>query len=284
MVRGTAGPALFAKTSRSIGGRPRLAHGSSGHRSLSEVLTVFAPRDTRTAASERHRTPVTESEVKRSYHPLCRSGQRSISSRNRSRRVRAPTGKRVLVRSPSVRPSGTMTDSTPRCAAGDRTISHPAFAALYDRFMPDRFLIGPHREYLAADLSGRVLDIGAGNGVMIPYVAAAGDDLEYHAIEPDPHMRRRAAREARGTSLQRFTSAETTPSHYRTPTTASTSSSRVWSSVPSPTPRRRSRRSRASCDRAANCASSSTSVTTAGGLERRTPSRRCGNALRAAVS
>jgi len=93
-----------------------------------------------------------------------------------------------------------MTDSTPRCAAGDRTISHPAFAALYDRFMPDRFLIGPHREYLAADLSGRVLDIGAGNGVMIPYVAAAGDDLEYHAIEPDPHMRRRAAREARGTS------------------------------------------------------------------------------------
>ncbi|PGF16852.1 methyltransferase type 11 [Natrinema sp. CBA1119] len=95
-----------------------------------------------------------------------------------------------------------MTDSTPRCAAGDRTISHPAFAALYDRFMPDRFLIGPHREYLAADLSGRVLDLGAGNGVMIPYVAAAGDDLEYHAIEPDPNMRRRAAREARGTGLE----------------------------------------------------------------------------------
>jgi len=47
-----------------------MAHGSSGHRSLSEVLTVFAPRDTRTAASARHRTPVTESEVKRSYHPL----------------------------------------------------------------------------------------------------------------------------------------------------------------------------------------------------------------------
>ncbi|QLK26992.1 class I SAM-dependent methyltransferase [Natrinema zhouii] len=96
-----------------------------------------------------------------------------------------------------------MADSTPRCAAGDRTISHPAFAALYDRFMPDRFLIGPHREYLAADLSGRVLDIGAGNGVMIPYIAAAGDDdLEYHAIEPDPNMRRRAAREARGTDLE----------------------------------------------------------------------------------
>ncbi|GAB7121047.1 class I SAM-dependent methyltransferase [Natrinema pallidum] len=95
-----------------------------------------------------------------------------------------------------------MVDRTPRCAAGERTISHPAFAALYDRFVPDRFLIGPHREYLAADLSGRALDIGAGTGAMIPYAVDASDDLEYHAIEPDPHMRRRAARKAAGTDLQ----------------------------------------------------------------------------------
>jgi len=176
-----------------------------------------------------------------------------------------------------------MTDSTPRCAAGDRTISHPAFAALYDRFMPDRFLIGPHREYLAADLSGRVLDIGAGNGVMIPYVAAAGDDLEYHAIEPDPHMRRRAAREARGTSLQvhlRGDHAESLP--Y-----ADDSFDVVLESglLYHRRPRDGARGgSRASCDRAANCASSSTSVTTAGGLERRTPLTPLWNALRAAVS
>uniref|UniRef100_A0A7D5KL62 Class I SAM-dependent methyltransferase n=2 Tax=Natrinema halophilum TaxID=1699371 RepID=A0A7D5KL62_9EURY len=69
--------------------------------------------------------------------------------------------------------------------------------------MPDRFLFGPHREYLAADLSGRVLDLGAGNGAMFPYVAdAADDDLEYHAIEPDPHMRRRAVRNANRSGLE----------------------------------------------------------------------------------
>ncbi|SEP62482.1 Methyltransferase domain-containing protein [Natrinema salaciae] len=77
---------------------------------------------------------------------------------------------------------------------GERRIEHPIFAALYDRFVPDRFLVGLHREYLTADLAGRVLDLGAGNGAMIPYAADAADEgLEYHAIEPDPHMRRRAA-------------------------------------------------------------------------------------------
>jgi len=176
-----------------------------------------------------------------------------------------------------------MTDSTPRCAAGDRTISHPAFAALYDRFMPDRFLIGPPpRKYLAADLSGRVLDIGAGNGVMIPY---GGRRRRRPRVPRDRTGSAHAtpgAREARGTS-QRFTSAETTPSHYRTPTTASTSSSRVWS-LYHRRPETALEEVARPADRAANCASSSTSVTTAGGLERRTPSRRCGNALRAAVS
>ncbi|MDS0475827.1 class I SAM-dependent methyltransferase [Natrinema sp. 1APR25-10V2] len=96
-----------------------------------------------------------------------------------------------------------MADCTLRRTMGERRIDHPVFAALYDRFMPDRFLIGPHREYLAADLSGRVLDLGAGTGAMIPYVAdAGGDDLEYHAIEPDPNMLRRAAATADRSSMQ----------------------------------------------------------------------------------
>ncbi|QCC59797.1 class I SAM-dependent methyltransferase [Natrinema thermotolerans] len=86
---------------------------------------------------------------------------------------------------------------------GERRIDHPCFAALYDRCMPDRLLVGPHREYLAADLSGRVLDLGAGTGAMIPYVAAGGDDdLEYHAVEPDPNMRRRAASTADRSALR----------------------------------------------------------------------------------
>ncbi|MGM0388663.1 MAG: methyltransferase domain-containing protein [Natrinema limicola] len=76
------------------------------------------------------------------------------------------------------------------------------FAALYDR-LPDRFLIGPHREYLATDLSGPVLDLGAGTGAMIPYVDDVTDgSLEYHAIEPDPKMRRRAARKAETAGVQ----------------------------------------------------------------------------------
>ncbi|MFD1562941.1 class I SAM-dependent methyltransferase [Haloarchaeobius amylolyticus] len=90
-----------------------------------------------------------------------------------------------------------MADCDPR-----HTTDSDLFAALYDR-LPDRFLVGPHREYLAADLSGRVLDLGAGTGAMVPYVDDVADgDLEYHAIEPDPKMRRRAARKADTADLQ----------------------------------------------------------------------------------
>lgn len=82
-------------------------------------------------------------------------------------------------------------------------LSHPAFDALYDRCVPDRFAVAPHREYLAADLSGRVLDLGAGDGATFPYVAEAADasSIEYHAVEPDPDTRRRAARTAREVDL-----------------------------------------------------------------------------------
>ncbi len=80
-------------------------------------------------------------------------------------------------------------------------ISHPLFAALYDRMGAMERLLKPHREYLAADLEGRVLELGAGTGNTFPYVAPAADDLEYHAIEPDPHMRTRAQTQASETGL-----------------------------------------------------------------------------------
>jgi SAM-dependent methyltransferase len=74
---------------------------------------------------------------------------------------------------------------------------------LSEGLVPDRFRIGRHREYLADGLSGRVLDLGAGNGAMIPYAAAAGDDdLEYHAVEPDPNTRRLARRTAERSDLR----------------------------------------------------------------------------------
>lgn len=56
--------------------------------------------------------------------------------------------------------------------------------------IPERRLLGSHREYLAADLPGETLDLGCGTGAMFPYVADQAVDL--HAIDPDPHMRRQA--------------------------------------------------------------------------------------------
>lgn len=79
----------------------------------------------------------------------------------------------------------------------DHGISHPLLAALFD-LAPQSDVIRPHRSYLARDLSGRVLELGCGTGDQFPFVAdGRSGDLEYHAIEPDPHMRRRAVRNAR---------------------------------------------------------------------------------------
>ncbi len=75
----------------------------------------------------------------------------------------------------------------------DHEISHPVFAAVYDPLVPEERLFEPHREYLAAGLTGRVLDLGAGTGASFPHLR----ETDLHAIEPDPHMRRRAARKAR---------------------------------------------------------------------------------------
>ncbi|MXV62002.1 methyltransferase domain-containing protein [Natronorubrum sp. JWXQ-INN-674] len=84
----------------------------------------------------------------------------------------------------------------------EHDVDHPIFAALYD-LLPQSFLFAPHREYLTRALSGRVLELGCGTGDMFPFVVdGAGEDLEYHAIEPDPNMRKRAARTARETGLE----------------------------------------------------------------------------------
>ena len=81
-------------------------------------------------------------------------------------------------------------------------VSHPLVAAVYDYVVPERTLFFPHRKYLVSELSGRVLDLGAGTGALFPHVANGSDNLEFHAIEPDPHMRTRAREKAREGGLE----------------------------------------------------------------------------------
>lgn len=96
--------------------------------------------------------------------------------------------------------------------------THRLFAAIYDPVMalPERVSLPPHRRYLVEGLSGRVLEVGAGTGANFPYLAerAAETSLEVHAVEPDPHMRRRASETAREAGLSvelRDTGAEALP-------------------------------------------------------------------------
>jgi SAM-dependent methyltransferase len=78
--------------------------------------------------------------------------------------------------------------------------SHRIFAALYDPVTrPFERRIAEHREYLTDGVKGDVLDLGAGTGANFPYFADV--DGSVHAVEPDPHMRKRALQRARRVGL-----------------------------------------------------------------------------------
>ena len=73
---------------------------------------------------------------------------------------------------------------------------HPLFAALYDVLveLADRGGLADYRRKIVGRATGRVLEIGAGTGRNFPYYGQVTSVL---AIEPDPHMRRRAHRRVR---------------------------------------------------------------------------------------
>jgi len=73
-----------------------------------------------------------------------------------------------------------------------RAREHRAFAALYDRMTGplEQAVLGERRAGLLADLTGEVLDVGAGTGANLPYLRSASRVV---AAEPDPAMRRRIA-------------------------------------------------------------------------------------------
>lgn len=74
-------------------------------------------------------------------------------------------------------------------------IRHPLFARFFDRF--SRTLereVGPLRDELVADLSGRVLELGAGNGINFSHYPTSVRAVV--AVEPEPYLRVRAQRAA----------------------------------------------------------------------------------------
>jgi SAM-dependent methyltransferase len=72
-----------------------------------------------------------------------------------------------------------------------RPVRHPIFARCYARVghLMDAE-IGDHRRRLLVGLTGRVLEVGAGNGLNFPHYPATVTDVL--AIEPEPYLRRLA--------------------------------------------------------------------------------------------
>ena len=77
-----------------------------------------------------------------------------------------------------------------------RPVRHPVFARCYARvghLMEAE--VADHRSKLLAGLTGRVIEVGAGNGLNFPHYPATV--TEVLAVEPEPHLRRLALAAAR---------------------------------------------------------------------------------------
>jgi ubiquinone/menaquinone biosynthesis C-methylase UbiE len=83
------------------------------------------------------------------------------------------------------------------CQAGGERIRHPLFARFFDRFAgrdEPRGQAALRRELLAG-LAGRVIELGAGNGLNFPHYPATV--AEVVAVEPEAYLRGRAVAAAR---------------------------------------------------------------------------------------
>ena len=74
----------------------------------------------------------------------------------------------------------------------DRKVHHPIFARVYRRFSESAEQLGvaDHRRRLLDGLHGRVVEVGAGNGLNFAHYPA--DVSEVVAVEPEPYLRERA--------------------------------------------------------------------------------------------
>jgi len=80
-------------------------------------------------------------------------------------------------------------------------VRHPLFARFFHRFagLMEREL-AEHRDELLAGLSGRVLEIGAGNGMNFRHYPATVDEVV--ALEPEAYLRSKAEEAARAAPVK----------------------------------------------------------------------------------
>ena len=80
-------------------------------------------------------------------------------------------------------------------------VSHPIFARFYGRWAAGAEKAGAaeHRRKLLAGLTGKVIEVGAGNGLNFGYYPTTVTQLI--AIEPEPRLRRQAAVGAAGAAI-----------------------------------------------------------------------------------
>lgn len=76
------------------------------------------------------------------------------------------------------------------------THQHPIFARVYERFSQgaERGGQAEHRDKMLAGLTGRVLEIGCGNGMNFRHYPPSVSEVV--AVEPEPYLRARAAERA----------------------------------------------------------------------------------------
>ncbi|GAA2635738.1 class I SAM-dependent methyltransferase [Streptomyces vastus] len=88
-----------------------------------------------------------------------------------------------------MRPRGSRTTKSGRMAPAP--VHHPVFARFYAKIsVASEPTIGPHRDELLAGLSGRVIEIGAGNGLNFAHYPSTVSEVV--AIEPERSLRQLA--------------------------------------------------------------------------------------------